>query len=56
MVASLIIPNDKIQRECLQDEIFGESNSVVWWIQDSRPRHIVLVIWWMIDIGCRWRV
>ena len=54
MVASLIILGNKIRREYLQDEIFGELSSVV--IQVGRPRYIVLVARWMIDLGCRWRV
>ena len=54
MVASLIILGNKIRREYFQDEVFGELNNVV--IQDGRPRRIVLVAHWMIDIGCRQRV
>ena len=54
MVASLIILGNKIQREYLQDEIIDELSNVV--IQDGRPRRIVLVARWMIDIGFRWRV
>ena len=54
MVASLIILGNKIRREYFQDEVFGELSSVV--IQVGRPRCIVLVARWMIDLGCRWRV
>ena len=53
MVASLIILGNKIRCEYLQDEIIGELSCVVF--QDGRPRRIVLVARWMIDIGCRWR-
>ena len=54
MVASLIILGNKIRREYFQDEVFGELSSEV--IQVGRPRCIVLVARWMIDLGCRWRV